>query len=342
MAVYDTARVTDGARTLAEAVGWLYVLSLPALTAAFALGLISQRLFFADALKRLTVSLSSHPDAAELRAAMAEALQDRSLRVAFRTGGERGGWVDEHGASVEPPSPGNGLETAMTEAGANGHRVAVIAEDVGLSHDPAFLRAATAYTLDDDRERPARRPPARLRARARPVADADRHRGGARAPEDRARSSRRRPAAPRRAADQARAGRRQARGRGRRRPRRPCARSRSTSTPRWRRSAPSPAACTRPCWPSAGSARRCAPPTRTAPLPAGVTLDTPRPLPARGRGDGLLRLHRGAAERGQARTRKQRDDRRSPTTTAHCASRSPTTGPASTRPMPRRAPAWST
>ena len=147
VAVYDTARVTDGARTLAEAAGWLYVLSLPGLTVAFALGLLSQRLFFADALKRLTVSLSSHPDAAELRAAMAEALQDRSLRVAFRTGGERGGWVDEHGASVEPPSSRNGFETAMTEAGANGRRVAVIAEDVGLSHDPAFLRAATAYTL---------------------------------------------------------------------------------------------------------------------------------------------------------------------------------------------------
>jgi signal transduction histidine kinase len=143
MLAYEVLRALGLTGVGTEIVGWLYVLTLPVVTFSFAVGLLSQRLFVADALEHLTLGLKQHASANVLRTALGEALQDPSLRVIYWIQGEPGRWVDETGWPVKPPFDEPG--TAVTEVMADGRRLAAITHDAAL--DPVPVQAAGSYAL---------------------------------------------------------------------------------------------------------------------------------------------------------------------------------------------------
>jgi signal transduction histidine kinase len=145
LAVYDALRGGGSTSGALEVVGLIFSLSLALVTISFAVGLLDRRLFVAEALQRLTGRLRSHASAADLRTALAEALEDPSLEVVYRLRGDPGQWVDETGWPVKPPAPSDGR--AMTEVNADGRSVAAILHDVSLSQDPALVQAAASYAL---------------------------------------------------------------------------------------------------------------------------------------------------------------------------------------------------
>jgi signal transduction histidine kinase len=144
LGVYDGLRGSGQTSGAVEVVGEIFALSLGLVTVSFALGLLNRRLFVAEALQRLTGRLMPHAGAPELRAALAEALQDRSLEVVYWLR-DRGQWVDETGWPVSPPEPGDGR--AVTEVTADGRRIAAIVHDDALAQDPALVQAAASYAL---------------------------------------------------------------------------------------------------------------------------------------------------------------------------------------------------
>jgi signal transduction histidine kinase len=126
-----------------DALGWLYLLTLPLVTLAFAAGLVRQRLFVADALEGVTIGLKEHADASALRTALASALADPSLRIVYWVSGEGGRWVDETGWPARSPQREPGR--AITEITVDGRRLAAVTHDSGL--DPIVVQAAGAYAL---------------------------------------------------------------------------------------------------------------------------------------------------------------------------------------------------
>jgi signal transduction histidine kinase len=149
LAAYDVMRGAGVSSGAADVFGWIYAFSLPALALSFAAGLLGQRLFVANALQRLTLGLRSNARAAQLRTALAEALDDPTLRIVYWLQGDPGRWVDETGWPVKPPDPDEERQhrRAVTEVAADGRRLAAIVHDITLSRDPALVRAATSYAL---------------------------------------------------------------------------------------------------------------------------------------------------------------------------------------------------
>jgi signal transduction histidine kinase len=145
LGVYFLARNDDPNSGAAEVLGWIYLLSLPALTICFAAGLVGQRLFVASALQRLATGLEPHANARELRGALSSALADPTLTIVYWLPGDPGQWVDETGWPVKPPVAE--LGRAVTEVSSDGRPLAAIVHDIELSRDEALVRAATSYAL---------------------------------------------------------------------------------------------------------------------------------------------------------------------------------------------------
>ena len=61
------------------------------------------RLYATTALQRLTLGLRPQTTPRALREALAEALEDPSLQIAYRLPDTRSDWVSETAARVEPP-----------------------------------------------------------------------------------------------------------------------------------------------------------------------------------------------------------------------------------------------
>jgi signal transduction histidine kinase len=99
----------------------------------------------AEALQRLTRRLRPHAGAAELRAALADALQDPSLEVVYWLRGDTAQWVDETGWPVVAPQASEGR--AVTEVSAAGRRIAAIVHHEALAQDPALVQGAASYAL---------------------------------------------------------------------------------------------------------------------------------------------------------------------------------------------------
>jgi signal transduction histidine kinase len=143
MPTYLIARAVGESSVAADVLGWTYVLSLPLVTVCFGAGLLSQRLFVANALERLTFGLKQHANASALRTALAEALEDESLQIVYWVRGDPGRWVDETGwPTKEPEAPSR---RAVTQVTADGRRLAAITHDAGL--DPVLVHAASSYAL---------------------------------------------------------------------------------------------------------------------------------------------------------------------------------------------------
>ena len=100
-------RAADPGSPLLASIAWTIALLVPAMAVAFLIGLLRWELFSARALERLAVRLLEHPDARQLRNALAGALGDPWLDLAFWRGGSGGGWVDARGRPVDL-TPGAG------------------------------------------------------------------------------------------------------------------------------------------------------------------------------------------------------------------------------------------
>jgi signal transduction histidine kinase len=181
MAFYLISRTGWDTSQAADALGTAYLLSLPAVTIAFAAGLVIQRLFVADALQDLTQGLRPHANAADVQGAMERALHDPSLHIVYWRDGPPGRWVDATGWPAGLPDEDG---RAVTEvATADGRRAAAIVHDAELARDPGLIEAATAYALTTiENDRLARELQASLdelhhsRARIVAAADAERRR----------------------------------------------------------------------------------------------------------------------------------------------------------------------
>jgi signal transduction histidine kinase len=145
LGVYDALRGSGEVSGAVQVVGVIFVLSLALVTISFALGLLARRLFVAEALQRLTRRLRPHASAADLREALAEALEDPSLEVVYWLRGDRAQWVDETGWPVKAPEPAEGR--TVTEVTADGRRIAAIVHDDALAQDQALVQAAASYAL---------------------------------------------------------------------------------------------------------------------------------------------------------------------------------------------------
>ncbi len=139
------ARWVNPESTFAEVSSLVIALALPAIAAAFFVGLFQRRLYAADALQKLAARITGGSTPEEMRAALADALQDPSLQIVYWANGQRNRWVDAAGNAVDPPAPDSGL--ALSEI-KNGDRiVAGIVHDSALSGQRDFIEAVGSYAL---------------------------------------------------------------------------------------------------------------------------------------------------------------------------------------------------
>jgi signal transduction histidine kinase len=145
LGAYTGARRSGPTSASVDALGWIYELSLGLIALSFAAGMLWRGLYAATALQRLTLGLGPQPTPQSLRVALAEALEDPSLQIAYRLPDGPDDWVDETTTPVAAPR--ERLGRIVTKVHLEGGRVAAIDSDASLAQDPALLRAAASYAL---------------------------------------------------------------------------------------------------------------------------------------------------------------------------------------------------
>jgi signal transduction histidine kinase len=125
---------------LVDAMLWLIALIVPAMAAAFLIGLMRWWVYVGASLRRLAARLRTPVAREDLRSALSDAFEDPSLEVVYR---RAGGWVDENGQALATPGAGSGR---CLTAVANGDRiVGGFVHDAALQHERAFCDAAGSY-----------------------------------------------------------------------------------------------------------------------------------------------------------------------------------------------------
>ena len=184
-----TDLVGAGPRVL-DTIGWWLTATRIAIPLAFALSIVVIRSFAGIALARMMSQLGRLPTAAALQRVTAESLGDPSLRLAFRNPGSLR-WVGVGGEHTYPPAPGSGRAWREVRSDA-GETRAGFTYDEFLDEDPELLDAAASR----GQAQPPHETPRGRTAREQRSGPAGAQ--GRRAPANRARPARRRPATPRR------------------------------------------------------------------------------------------------------------------------------------------------
>jgi signal transduction histidine kinase len=107
---------------------------------AFLAGLLSARLA-CSAVADLVVALRSAPAPGELSDALARALRDPSLTLAYWLP-QFGSWVDVHGRAIDPPEAAGSRTVTLIER--DGDHVAALVHDPSLRDEPQLLDAVSA------------------------------------------------------------------------------------------------------------------------------------------------------------------------------------------------------
>jgi signal transduction histidine kinase len=136
-------RRADSSSTVVDVLAWLIALTVPAMALGFLVGLLRWRLFIADAVHRLAVRLSGSPGPKGLRAALAEAFEDPTVRVAYSGSEHTGGWVDAAGHPIGAPTASDWQ--CVTEVRDGDRVVAAISHDAALRDQRELIDTATAY-----------------------------------------------------------------------------------------------------------------------------------------------------------------------------------------------------
>jgi signal transduction histidine kinase len=136
---------------LSDAVDWAYLAAFASVPFAFLTGLLRSRLRRADSVSEFVARLGEASRPGELRGALADALGDPSLALAYWLP-EQERYVDASGRAVELPAKGSGQ--VATEIEHEGRRVATIFHDAALCEEPELVRAAgaaAALSLENER-----------------------------------------------------------------------------------------------------------------------------------------------------------------------------------------------
>ena len=105
MAVAIGLRRVSPESALVEVLTWAIALSVPLMAIGFFLGLVSWRLYAAEALQALSARVRVNLSHRELQDALADVLGDPSLRILYWEGPGDGHWADEVGRPASPPGP---------------------------------------------------------------------------------------------------------------------------------------------------------------------------------------------------------------------------------------------
>jgi signal transduction histidine kinase len=125
-------------------IGWALIGARVLFPLGFLVALLQADLFAGAALRRLLAELATRPTPERWRDALAGALDDPSLRLAFWEPAS-GRFLEAGGAELSPPAPGTGNLWVPVER--DGQPVAAMAADEALSTDPELLAAAASATL---------------------------------------------------------------------------------------------------------------------------------------------------------------------------------------------------
>jgi signal transduction histidine kinase len=131
------AKGFDAAGAQQDALDWLAEALVTTVPFGFLAGLLRSRLAQGAAMSELLARLGEAPAEGPLRAALADALGDPSVALAYWLP-ESERFVDARGHPVAVEGPG------WTEVELQGRRVAAIAHDPALSEEPQLVRAAGA------------------------------------------------------------------------------------------------------------------------------------------------------------------------------------------------------
>ena len=123
-----------------EAISWLAFVAFAATPFAFLAGLVRADISQSRGVRSLVARLADLPERADLRDALAGALGDPTLRLAFWLP-EQERYVDAAGAPMVV-----GAEQAVTEIERDGRRIAAIVHDGSLAESAETVRAAGAAT----------------------------------------------------------------------------------------------------------------------------------------------------------------------------------------------------
>jgi signal transduction histidine kinase len=130
----------------------LTLLAFAAVPFAFLAGLLGARLAGADAVRALVARVGQAPDPEALRGALAAALRDPTVALAYWLP-ESGRFADAAGRPVAVPAAGDGRAWTVVEH--DGRRVGAIEHDAALTEDdPGLVRAvgaAVALALENQR-----------------------------------------------------------------------------------------------------------------------------------------------------------------------------------------------
>ena len=129
---------------------WLVLATLASVPIAFLVGMVRARLAQA-AVTRLVVELGTTPPPGELREALARALGDPSLRLAYWLP-ETASYVDLDGRPIVLPADGADQVTTVVEL--DGRRVGALVHDAALADHPELVRAvcvAAGLALENER-----------------------------------------------------------------------------------------------------------------------------------------------------------------------------------------------
>ncbi len=147
----SAAAESAGMYPLSDAFDWAYLAGFACVPFAFLSGLFRSRLHRADAVSELVERLGEAPRHGKLREALADALGDPSLALAYWLPAQER-YVGASGEAVELPPAGS--ERVATEIEHEGRRVAAIVHHGFLCEEPELVRtagAAAAISLENER-----------------------------------------------------------------------------------------------------------------------------------------------------------------------------------------------
>jgi signal transduction histidine kinase len=127
---------------------WLadtFALSLPLMSLGFLAGLLSWRLYAADALLLLAQRLRAAHTTEERRSAIAKVVMDPSLELVYRRPRGSDGWITADGWPARLPQ--DDPDRAVTVIESDTGPVAALVHDTGLTEQRAFLEAVGCFAL---------------------------------------------------------------------------------------------------------------------------------------------------------------------------------------------------
>jgi signal transduction histidine kinase len=136
-AAFLASKLFDAAGHPSDALEWASQALVATIPFGFLVGLLRSRLAQGTAVSELVARLGQAPEAGELRAALADALDDPTLWLAFWLPEEQR-FVDAAGRGVTVPDGG------WTEVELQGRRIAAIVHDPALTDERDLVRAAGA------------------------------------------------------------------------------------------------------------------------------------------------------------------------------------------------------